>query len=82
MQADLERMLNESVKDVQTVTPGGQETRALTHGVRFKEVPTHVDERGSVVELFDQRWDWHTDPFTYAYCFTLRPGYVKGWGLH
>jgi dTDP-4-dehydrorhamnose 3,5-epimerase len=34
------------------------------------------------VELYDPRWDWHPDPLVFAYCFTLRPGYVKGWNLH
>jgi dTDP-4-dehydrorhamnose 3,5-epimerase len=38
--------------------------------------------RGSVIELFDQLWDGHPDPIEYAYCFTVRPGFGKGWGLH
>jgi dTDP-4-dehydrorhamnose 3,5-epimerase len=41
-----------------------------------------VDERGTVCELFDTRWLWHPDPLVFAYMFTLRPGMVKGWGLH
>lgn len=44
-------------------------------------MPTHVDERGSVVELFDPRWGWHPDPLVFVYSFTIRPG-AKGWGLH
>ena len=34
------------------------------------------------MELFDPRWEWHPEPLVFAYCFTLRPGTVKGWNLH
>ena len=34
------------------------------------------------MELYDLRWDWHPDPLVFAYCFTIRPGVVKGWSLH
>ena len=54
----------------------------LPFGVTFKEVPIHIDERGSVCELFDTRWDWHPDPLVFSYFFTIRPGFIKGWGLH
>lgn len=26
--------------------------------------------------------DWHPDPLVFSYLFTIRPGFVKGWGLH
>ena len=45
-------------------------------------MPTQVDDRGWLVELFNPKWDWLTDPFAYAYVTTIRPGYAKGWGLH
>ena len=35
-----------------------------------------------VCELFDPRWQWHPEPLLFSYCFTIRPGYVKGWNLH
>lgn len=54
----------------------------LTEGVSFREVPTHIDGRGSVFELYDPRWAWHAEPLVFAYCFTIRPGMVKGWNLH
>ena len=56
--------------------------RRLTEGVMFRDLPTHVDERGSVVELFDPRWQWHPDPFVFAYALHDPTGYVKGWNLH
>lgn len=82
MKPDLEQMLEVAKRDVQTVTGDGAPTRRLTHGVQIKKLPTHVDERGSLMELFDPRWKWHPDPLIYAYCFTIRPGYAKGWSLH
>lgn len=67
---------------MQTVTSDGKNIAKLIEGVTFKEVPTHIDDRGHVVEAFDCRWDWHTDPLVFSYVFTIRPGYAKGWGLH
>ena len=70
------------VQDRQTVTANGEPLAQLPAGVTFREIPTHVDDRGSVVELFDARWGWHPDPLVFAYAFTVRPGKIKGWGLH
>jgi dTDP-4-dehydrorhamnose 3,5-epimerase len=78
----LEATLAAARKDRQTVTADGVSIRRLTHGVTFREVPTHVDERGSLFEMFDPRWNWHAEPLTSVYSFTIRPGYVKGWNLH
>ena len=69
-------------KDQQTVTPEGVEIKKIPEGVTFKEAPTHIDDRGAVVELFDERWDWHPDPLVFAYSYTVRPGKIKGWGMH
>ena len=70
------------VQDKQTVTPGGESIEKLPAGVTFHDVPTHVDERGVVFELFDPRWGWHPDPLVFVYTFTIRPGIIKGWGIH
>jgi dTDP-4-dehydrorhamnose 3,5-epimerase len=78
----LQLSLTSANRDSQLVTPEGTPVRRLTHGVTIRELPTHVDERGSLMELYDPRWDWHPEPMVFAYCFTLRPGCVKGWGLH
>lgn len=69
-------------RDIQTVTSEGNPVDPLPHGVTFKEIPTHIDARGSVCELFDSRWDWHPDPLVFSYVFTIRPGMIKGWGMH
>jgi dTDP-4-dehydrorhamnose 3,5-epimerase len=41
-----------------------------------------LDDRGSICELFDLRWNWHPDPIVFVYSFTIRPGKIKGWGMH
>jgi dTDP-4-dehydrorhamnose 3,5-epimerase len=74
--------LRAAVKDAQTVTSQGKSIKTLTDGVSFRDAPTHADERGTVVEIFDPRWNWHPDPLVFVYAFTIRPGFVKGWNLH
>jgi dTDP-4-dehydrorhamnose 3,5-epimerase len=69
-------------QDKQTVTPDGESIEKLPAGVKFHDIVTHVDERGSVCEVFDPRWGWHPDPLVFSYVFTIRPGIIKGWGMH
>jgi len=78
----LDQTLAAATRDGQTVTSDGKPLQRLTEGVVIRDVPTHSDERGSVFELFDTRWPSHPDPLVFAYCFTIRPGIVKGWNLH
>lgn len=78
----LEETLKCAVKDAQMVTPEGTSLGNHLHGVRFRDATTHIDARGSVVEMFDPRWNWHPDPLVFAYSFTIKPGYAKGWNLH
>lgn len=69
-------------KDTATVSASGQSLTQLPQGASIRRVPTHIDQRGSLFEMFDPRWGWHDLPLTYAYCFTIRPGIVKGWAVH
>src|SRR3990170_2392774 len=78
----LETMLKAAAQDQQTVTEVGASTTVLIEGVTFYDTVIHHDDRGTVVELYDQRWNWHPDPIVFTYSFTIEPGVVKGWGLH
>ena len=69
-------------KDKQTVTPEGKPLQKLPEGVKIREIPTQVDERGFVVEMYDLRWKWHPAPLVFSYAFSIRPGMIKGWGVH
>ena len=74
--------MDELVRDAQTVVPGGDEIVGVPHGVSFRDASTIVDERGTLCEMYDERWDWHGAPLVSAYFCTIRPGVVKGWALH
>jgi dTDP-4-dehydrorhamnose 3,5-epimerase len=78
----LELTLAQARRDRQTVTPEGAPVTKLLHGMRIRRAPTHVDDRGTLTEIFDPRWDWHPDPLTYLYYITEKPGHAKGWALH
>jgi dTDP-4-dehydrorhamnose 3,5-epimerase len=78
----LEITLAAATRDRETVTSEGQLLRPLIDGLCIRPLTTHADDRGSLVELFDPRWKWHPDPLCFAYSFTIRPGFVKGWNLH
>jgi dTDP-4-dehydrorhamnose 3,5-epimerase len=78
----IELTLRAATRDKQTVASEGGRIGRLTEGVSIRQVPTHVDDRGSVFELYDLRWRFHPEPLVFSYCFTLRPGRVKGWALH
>ena len=75
-------LLAQAKKDQQTVNADGSSRTPLIAGVVIRDLVTHIDERGSVCELFDLRWTDYPDPFFYSYFFTIRPGVVKGWNLH
>jgi dTDP-4-dehydrorhamnose 3,5-epimerase len=69
-------------RDRQTVTPEGEPVDQVPAGVCFHDVPIQIDERGSLREIYDLRWNFHPDPLVYCYYFTVRPGIVKGWAMH
>ncbi|HEX9804394.1 MAG TPA: dTDP-4-dehydrorhamnose 3,5-epimerase family protein [Candidatus Dojkabacteria bacterium] len=75
-------MPKETRKDQQTVTPHGKPIGDLPEGLSFFERPLHVDDRGSVCEMYDSRWTWSKYPLVFSYFFTIRPGLIKGWGIH
>ncbi|WP_425098688.1 dTDP-4-dehydrorhamnose 3,5-epimerase family protein [Tropicibacter sp. S64] len=78
----LEQTIAAARADQRTVTDEGVPLRTVPEGVSFRESRRHVDDRGAVTEMFDTRWNWHPDPVEFVYVFTIRPGVVKGWGLH
>jgi dTDP-4-dehydrorhamnose 3,5-epimerase len=70
------------VQDKQTVSADGESIAKLPFGVSFHDVITQVDDRGEVFENFDLRWNWNNVPLVFSYTFTIRPGIIKGWGIH
>ncbi|CAN7611971.1 hypothetical protein LJR235_004527 [Pararhizobium sp. LjRoot235] len=78
----LQSTLAASAQDQRTVDDRRRSTAPLLDGMSFYDTNRHDDDRGSVTEIFDPRWGWHSDPLVFSYAFTIRPGIVKGWGLH
>ena len=42
----------------------------------------HVDHRGSLFEIVNFDHPFWQEPVVYAYAITIRPGRIKGWGMH
>jgi dTDP-4-dehydrorhamnose 3,5-epimerase len=76
------RSLEATVRDAQTVTSEGERVQKLIRGVRLRHATTHADERGDLCEIYDERWEFTTDPVPYIYVVTLNPGSVRGWVVH
>lgn len=81
-QGMLEAMLEAAVQDQRTVDDNRRSIAPLLDGMSLRDGIRHDDDRGSVTEIYDPRWGWHPDPLVFSYIFTIRPGLVKGWGLH
>lgn len=75
-------MTTTGIRDTQTVRPDGTPIATTIAGVKVRSTPHHVDHRGSVYEIFEGEGDYWDSPVVYAYQFSVRPGLVKGWGLH
>jgi dTDP-4-dehydrorhamnose 3,5-epimerase len=71
-----------AVQDAQTVTSAGGSVQELIHGVRLRHAPTHADARGDLCEIYDERWEFTTEPVPYVYIVTLSPGSLRGWVVH
>lgn len=69
-------------KDMQTVDAESRPLLQLIEGVIIRPTITHVDERGTLFELYNPAWGINPDPMVYAYQFSILPGKVKGWGVH
>ena len=72
----------EVARDPVTVDASGRRLSAGLEGVVVEQGKWHVDQRGALAEVVNFGWSFWTEPVVYAYCFTIRPGRIKGWGMH
>lgn len=77
-----QRLEQASQRDRQLVTPDGKSCAVMIDGIRMRDLILHTDDRGTVCEMFDPRWEWHPDPLVFTYFYTIRPGIIKGWAMH
>jgi dTDP-4-dehydrorhamnose 3,5-epimerase len=73
-----------AIADGPTIDPMGRSVRSPIDGVLTRSVVSHVDHRGRVYELINIERDpeFWVDPVIASYVFTIRPGTMKGWGVH
>ncbi len=74
--------LEHAEKDTPTVDSNGRSLQDPIAGVEVRRSLTHADERGTLSEVYDLRWEFTDDPLVYVYLVTLRPGQVRGWVVH
>jgi dTDP-4-dehydrorhamnose 3,5-epimerase len=51
-------------------------------GVLIDRLLGYHDQRGSLVPFMDFANPFWSEPIVHAYEFTIRPGRIKGWGMH
>src|SRR5829696_4694164 len=69
-------------RDQPTVTRDGEARPTPIHGVIVERTGMHADARGALVPFMDARELFWSEPVVYAYCFSIRPGRIKGCGMH
>jgi dTDP-4-dehydrorhamnose 3,5-epimerase len=68
-------------RDAQTLTSTGERI-ARIEGVEVERLAPHADHRGSLTEILNSANAFWREPVVHAYLFTIRPGRIKGWGMH
>jgi dTDP-4-dehydrorhamnose 3,5-epimerase len=67
---------------VPTVDASGELLTTDIEGVVHARARSHVDRRGSLTEAVNFDDDFSDEPIVHSYLFTIRPGRIKGWGMH
>ena len=68
--------------DAPSVDAHGQLLPSGIDGVVLVRLNPLEDHRGSLTPVLDARHPFWGEPVAYAYCITIGPGRIKGWGLH
>jgi dTDP-4-dehydrorhamnose 3,5-epimerase len=68
--------------DPPTVNAVGAPLGTGIEGVMYVRLVPHVDHRGTLTEIINFSNDFWDEPVVYSYCFSVRPGRIKGWGMH
>ncbi|SRR5260221_8565594 len=70
-----------ATKDPQTIK-NGKLIYKLPEGCSIRDLELITDDRGSLVEIFNPKWEWSEYPLTYSHIFIIRSKKIKGWALH
>ena len=69
-------------RDQPTVDSQGRELDEGIEGLVLKRLAPLADHRGSLVPFLDVRDEFWREPVVYGYEIMIRPGRIKGWGMH
>jgi dTDP-4-dehydrorhamnose 3,5-epimerase len=78
----MNQTLAAATKDAQTVSRDSTPNLSLLDGMKTRSSNLHVDERGSLFEIYSSAWGFDEIPIDHLYAVTIRPKVVKGWALH
>jgi dTDP-4-dehydrorhamnose 3,5-epimerase len=65
-----------------TVDDRGRRVDPGIDGVAYARLLPHGDDRGSLTEVLSPAQDFWREPIVYSYAVMIRPGRIKGWGMH
>jgi dTDP-4-dehydrorhamnose 3,5-epimerase len=77
----LSKVLPPGSKDWQTVDADGRELRGV-EGVEVVRLAPHADSRGSLTPFLSLSEPFWRELVVHAYAIMVRPGTIKGWGMH
>ena len=71
-----------AISDVPSVDRSGKALPPMIEGVTLVRLSSHHDARGALTPVIDVRNPFWSEPIVYSYSITIRPGRIKGWGMH
>lgn len=80
--SDLHPSVSAGVADVRTTLDDGVAIVGEIDGVVASRVTVHTDHRGRLFEVYSPSSPFFTAPVVHGYVFSVRPSFVKGWGIH
>jgi dTDP-4-dehydrorhamnose 3,5-epimerase len=72
----------EERKDDPTVDAVSRLRELGIEGVRFERLAPHTDHRGHLTQIMNSVSPIWNEPVVHAYHVTVKPGRIKGWGMH
>ncbi|WP_295627073.1 dTDP-4-dehydrorhamnose 3,5-epimerase family protein [uncultured Nitrosomonas sp.] len=75
-------LIEDAIKDQQTVTSEGESTNVLLTGVKKYEVPNIITPNGITTELYRPEWDVGPDQIRHMIHAILRTGAISAWHAH
>ncbi len=79
---DLHPSVAAGVADRRTTTDAGVAIISEIEGVIAHRVTVHTDHRGRLFEVHNGSLPHSVDPVVHGYVFSIRPAFIKGWGIH